>query len=754
MADYEAKTGTKEKKLSGPEAEAFLVDVRAKYDRAKEREDENIRLAYEDLEFASGHNYSQWPSDQRKKREEKGRPVVQINHLPKFIHQITGDIRQMRPSIKIVPVDSGADEKTADKIGSMVRYIENRSDASAIYFRSADSQVACGIAHWKVVTEYADSSTFNQEIRIAPIEDGVSVLWDPDASLPNKDDAEFCFEPVDMSRDAFESAYPDMQPGEFGDKAWGSASEWETDDHVRVAAYWVKKPTKKMLALYPDGRIDDVTDGDESALLFAQMQGARIEERESKKVCRYLLTWGNILEGPTDWPGRHIPIVPVIGEETRIGRKVIRNGIVRHAKDPQRMVNYFHAAHTETVALQPKAPFMVTETNVAKYQDRWETANTENDPYLIFMPDNLNGGQAPQRISPPVSSQGITDGLLMAVEDLKGVIGIYDAGLGNKSNETSGKAILARQREGDVGSFLYIDNFSRAVSRTGQIIVDLIPHVYDTERLIRIMGEDGKIDALHINKLVGRDEQGQDIYENDLTVGSYDVVATVGPSYTTRREEAKEGMLALLQAVPDIAPVIMDLVAKSQDWPMADDIAKRIRATMPPKILKMEEMEKQGMDPQQIQQALEQEQPPPNPEMIKVQLEAEKAKAEMGLKQADMQFKQQEAAQSGQLEQAKMAQEAQIEQARMEMEFQFRQAEIAQKAEAAQAELQAKIMLEREKIESQERIAMHTARVNAEIRAQEAEMNTVVKDRDSERRSETAKYAVDNKPEPAPKAKK
>jgi len=282
------------------------------------------------------------------------------------------------------------------------------------------------------------------------------------------------------------------------------------------------------------------------------------------------------------------------------------------------------------VALQPKAPFLVTETNVAKYQSTWEQANTKNFPYLPYEPDTRNGGAAPQRVQPPVSSQGILDGLAMAREDLRAVIGIYDAGLGRPSNERSGKAILARQREGDVGSYLYIDNFARAVRQTGNIINDLIPHVYDTERTIRIMGEDGKIDVMAINKMQGIDPaSGETVFAHDITAGSYDVVATMGPSYTTRREEAKDGMTSFIQAAPQTAPLVLDLIAKAQDWPMADDIAKRMRATLPPKILQLEAMEKAGATPEQIDQFLANEPPPPDPKLVKVQQDGELAIAKM-----------------------------------------------------------------------------------------------------------------------------
>ena len=222
------------------------------------------------------------------------------------MHQITGDIRQLRPSIKVIPVDSAADEQIADLRGGLIRYIENRSDASAIYFRAADSQVACGIGHWRVATEYADSSTFNQEIRIAPIEDGVAVLWDPDAILPTREDARYCFVPVDMSRNAFEAAWPGVTPNAFDDEGWAHNSSWLSDDHVRVAEYWVKKPAKKLLALGRDGAIADITGADDTVIARHRAEGARIEERDSALVCRYLITASDVLEGPEEWPGRFI----------------------------------------------------------------------------------------------------------------------------------------------------------------------------------------------------------------------------------------------------------------------------------------------------------------------------------------------------------------------------------------------------------------------------------------------------------------
>lgn len=618
----------------------FIAMALKRYDAGYSHERDNINWAYEDLEIRAGN---QWPEYAKKAR--KDRPTLTVNRIPQFVRQITGDIRMMRPSIKVVPVDNRGDVKTAEKLSGLVRYIENRSDARAVYTAAADSQVVAGIGHFRIETEYAASTTFDQEIRISSVEDGVAVIWDPNAKRPLRDDARWCHVPVDMSREAFEEAYPDASVEDFGKVV--NRGEWHNDDTVRVSEYWERRPEKKTLVLLPDGSIEDVT-GDETALA-RNVEGARVEERDSFCIYRSLITCAHTLEGPDKWPGAYIPVIPVIGEQVKIGRKVIRHGIVRFAAEAQRMYNYAVSAETEVVALQPKAPFIGTDVNVEDNPNDWLSANTDNLPVLTYKPDPRNGGIAPQRSQPPVTSQGLSEMIARTAEEMKAVIGIYDAGLGNRSNETSGKAILARQREGDVGSVVYIDNFNLAVQQAGRIIVDLIPHIYDTERMIRILGEDGKMDPLQINHKVqvqvGPDgmarhpQTGQvfpapagarpgdpmDVIGYDVTVGAYDVVMSTGPSYSTKREEAKEGMTAFIQAAPNVAPLVLDLVAKAQDWPNAEQFAKRLETALPPQIRAME-AEEGDMAP-----------PPPQPPSPEQQAAAAEAQAKTQQSQTDLQ---------------------------------------------------------------------------------------------------------------------
>ncbi|MCW5719334.1 MAG: hypothetical protein KIS68_16060 [Bauldia sp.] len=575
---------------------ALITEALARWERAEAREAENRRAAYEDLAFRAGE---QWPEDEAGRLEGEGRPALTLNRIPAFVRQVTNDIRLMRPSISVVPVDGDGDPKTAAVLGGMIRYVENRSDAQAAYFCGMDSQVVAGIGHWQVLTEYASERTFDQEIRIAPIDDGVAVLWDPDAVLPTRADAMWCFQPVDLTHAAFRERYPEAAASvaELNGEgtAASAASGWLGEDFVRVARYWQKRKTVRTLALMPDGSVQEVDTPEKVAK--AKKADARIEEREGFRVTHMVISAAEVLEPETDWPGRFIPIVPVLGEEVRIGRRVVRHGIIRYAKDAQRMFNYAQSAQVEAIALQPKAPWLVTEDNVKAYAAVWAEANAKPLPYLPYRPDPANGGAPPQRAQPAIASTGLSEMIAMAGQNLKDIIGIQDAGLGERSNEVSGKAILARQREGDVGMFTYVDNFTRAIRHTGAILVDLIPRIYDTKRMIRVMGEDGVVDLVPINQPVTDPDSGLVKVANDLSVGAYDVFVQPGPGYTTRREEARDGMLELAKMAPNLLiPLTLDLIAKAQDWPMADQIARRARTVIPPEVLAAEAAALAGED--------------------------------------------------------------------------------------------------------------------------------------------------------------
>ena len=264
------------------------------------------------------------------------------------------------------------------------------------------------------------------------------------------------------------------------------------------------------------------------------------------------------------------------------------------------MYNYWCSQEAEMLALAPKAPFIGYGGQFEGYEHQWKTANTTNWPYLEVNPDATDGQGGvlplPQRAMPPMAQTGLIQAKLGASEDIKSTTGQYDASLGMVSNERSGRAILARERQGDTGTYHYVDNLARAIRYTTRQIVDLIPKIYDTRRVARIIGVDGETKLAKIDPMQPepvreiRDETGvliERIY--NPSVGRYDVCVTTGPSYMTKRQEALDAMAQLLQGNPQLWAVAGDLFIKNMDWPGAQEMAARFAKTIDPKLLEDED---------------------------------------------------------------------------------------------------------------------------------------------------------------------
>ena len=609
----------------------LMTTARERYQKGVDDEQENRDDALEDLEFLAGE---QWPEEIRRERIEDGRPILTINRLPQYVRQVTGDIRQNRPSIKVRPADDVSDDKLADVFSGLIRHIEAASDAGIAYHTAAEGAAQCGLGHFRITTEYSAFDTFEQNIRIRRIKDHFGVVWDPQAAELTKEDARYCFVEESLDIETFRARYPDadLTGFDFQDQAtYAYLGDWITHETIRVAEYWTKELKPKTLALLGDGRTIFATKDDVLAESVISEDKVVTPIMKTRKVMvpeieMRIINGVEVLEGPFKWPGHIIPIIPVVGEEIHIGRKTVRFGVVRHAKDPQRMYNYQRSAQTEQIALQPKSPYTVTATNIAGYEDIWKQANTRNIPYLPYKPDKENNGAPPQRNAPPFRSEGIAAEIALAAEDMKATTGIYDAGLGARSNETSGKAILARQRESDVGTYTYSDNLARAIRHAGRILIEIIPKIYDTERVVRILNEDESGETIAINQRV-EDVDGATRVVNDISVGKYDVTVITGPSYSTKRMEAADGMIQLLQSVPEVGKVILDLVVRNLDWPGADEIAERLRKMLPPGLAEPRDDDEE--------EAAKAQPPPPTPEQIKMQADIEADQREQDRKDAE-----------------------------------------------------------------------------------------------------------------------
>ncbi|PAP94000.1 portal protein [Mesorhizobium wenxiniae] len=583
---------------------AALDDFQA----CEDAESTNRTTALADMTFSRLND--QWPADVAKQRQVEGRPCLTINKLPTFIRQVVNDARQNKPSIKVHAADSGADPATAELINGLIRNIEYASNADTAYDTATECAVSGGFGYIRVGMDYAYDDAFDMDITINRVSNPFSIYGDPNSRNADSSDWDKAFVVDRLSKEQFKAQYGDKAQVDWDDASWNDVStSWRDGDFVTVAEWWTREEVERPIFQLSDGSVHDMEamQSEQMQFLLSTGQIKVVRERQAKscKVTQRIMSGAEILE-TRDWPGRYIPIIPVYGDEFDIEGKRYFRSLIHNAVDAQRMFNYWRTASTELVALAPKVPYIGEQGAFDVDQERWNTANTKSHPYMEYK----KGALPPQRQPLDMgTAAGALQEALNASDDIKSIIGLYDASLGARSNETSGRAIMARQREGDVSTFHFIDNMSRAIRHTGRVLIDLIPKVYSGERIIRIIGEDGTQEAKPINKEYPQvdpktgqpmvDEQGQAIMAmHDLTAGKYDLTVTTGPSFTSRREEAAASMTEMVRAFPAAAPIIMPELAKQLDWPGADKIADKMEemasGQVPPELQKqMQEMQAQ-----------------------------------------------------------------------------------------------------------------------------------------------------------------
>lgn len=587
-------------------SEDVLTVARSRMTMAISAYSETRENELDDLRFFAGSpdNQWQWPADVLQTRGAvqgqtiNARPCLTINKLPQHVRHVTNEQRMNRPGIKVIPADDKADLDMAEVYNGVIRHIEYLSDADVAYDTACENQVSYGEGYVRILTEYCDETTFDQDIKIGRIRNSFSVYMDPMIQDPTGADARWCFITEDMTKAEYERMYPNAAPITtlmslgVGDQ---SISQWINQNTVRIAEYFYVEYEKARLNLYPGNQtaFDNTPEDRALRLVFGKPLRSRDSDRKRVRWCK--INGYEILE-ERDWAGSFIPVVRVVGNEFEVDGRMYVSGLVRNAKDAQRMYNYWVSQEAEMLALAPKAPFIGYGGQFEGYEQQWKTANTNNWPYLEVNPDVTDGQGAvlplPQRAQPPMASSGLLQAKAGAAEDIKSATGQYNASLGMTSNERSGKAILARQKESDVGTYHYVDNLARAIRHIGRQLIDLIPKIYDTERIARIIGEDGEPSTVKMNptqeepvkKIV--DQEGvviDKIYNPG--VGKYDVRVITGPGYATKRQEALESMAQLLQGNPQLWQVAGDLFVKNMDWPGAQDLAKRFQKTLDPKVL-------------------------------------------------------------------------------------------------------------------------------------------------------------------------
>ncbi len=576
--------------------DAKILDrARRRFDNCVSSESENRKEALQDRKFQAGE---QWPADIAAQRNWDKRPCLTVNKIPTFVRQVTNEQRINRPTINVSPVGDRSDPEVAKMYRGLIRYLERESHADIAYDTAFEQSASMGWGFWRTLTEFDAPDSMDQTIVIKRVKNAFTIYLDPSINEPDGSDARYGFITEMIPRHEFEEQYPDADPMSWTEAGAGDTfKNWVEQSRVRIAEYFEIDHEMRTLVALSNGHLGWKDELDPAIL--ADISAGRLEimrERESEvpAVKWYKLTAVQVLE-ERDWPGRWIPITRVIGDEIDIEGKTKLSGVVRYARDPQRMYNYAATMEVETVALAPKAPFVGAEGQFEGHEDKWLRSNTTSFPYLEYKPTTISGQPVPPPQRQPASAPAIGWQSLKqgAAQDMMATTGIrFDATLQERVVDESGRALRELRRSSDMGSYHYMDNLCRSLKHQGDIFIDLIPKVIDTKRMITILREDDTEEQVQIDPSAQKAYQetrnpqtGKVLKIFNPKFGKYGVTVTIGPSFATKRIEASESMMDFVRALPQTAQYVADLVAKNQDWPEAEQIAARLAKMLPPQLL-------------------------------------------------------------------------------------------------------------------------------------------------------------------------
>lgn len=593
----------------------LLEIAKKRYKLARDKDADARRERNDVLRFSI--LLEQWPENVKNKRlnaPNGARPCMVLDKTNQYVRQVVNDMRQNRPGIKVRGINDESDEEVAEVLQGLTRHIEDQSRADLAYDWASELAVRCGVGYFRVITDYINQESFDQEICIKRIIDNDCVVIDSDSTEPDGSDQKWGFITEAISNEDFEASYPKADVIDFDSDV---EQEWYGEKKIVIAEYFWLEPEEKELLALDDGSSMLREDyqkkyGSEDVKVGMSIPVPAVVKSRKVQVnqCKWAKLNGKQILERGEFPSHYIPIFPVIGNEGFIEGKRYLSGIVKAAMDSQRLYNYVRSAFTEAVTLAPKAPYIAAAGQIDDFPE-WEDANVENYSVLRYNPMAIGGTVvgAPQRQQFASVPTGLQQDMEICEQDIQSAMGMYKASLGQESNEKSGKAILARQKEGDTSTFHYPDNLARTIRHLGRVLVGMIPSIYDTARVLRIIGEDGTEDFAEINpdqqQAVSEqhDETGAVKKIYNIGVGSYDVTVTVGPSYNTKRMEAADAMTQILQGNPDLMQIIGDLYFKSLDMPFSDEIAKRMKTLLP---APLHEQEGQEPLPPQVQQQMQQ----------------------------------------------------------------------------------------------------------------------------------------------------
>ena len=564
-------------KKSGKDLEEFLRVMRARFVTIENAEGDIRKDALEDWKFRAG---DQWDEEIKAAREDDDRPCFTTNRVQAIIRHVTNEQRQQRPAIESSPIGNGSDVETAEVLQGVARHCELVSDADIAYDCAFEAMATGGFGYFRISPEYLSSKSFDQEPRFSRVLNPFSIYFDPSCKKSDYSDARYAFATDDVLKESYEEQYPGSELcglSEFsteGDRAPG----WIRGDAVRVAEYFYVEAEQRTIVKGTDGQVyfaDEIPAGVKVAR--DKKTGEPYTRETTIDTVYWCKTNGiELLEDEIEVACDFIPIVPVLGEEFIVEGRRHLVGVIRYTRTPAQMYNLWQSAMAETIALAPKAPWLATPTQIAGFERYWETANRTNWPYLPYNPDPKADGKPSRSFAePPI--EAITNALAHADQDIKNVSS-YDPSLALHGPEQSGKALLLRRQNSDQANFGFQDNMNRAVKHGARILLSMIQRVMDVPRIVRILNPDGTKDTVQIG-VPTYYKGARKLF--DLTVGEYDVGVASGPSYDSKRKEAAESIMSLVQSFPPLMQFCGDLLVRDMDWPQSQAIADRLKKMLP-----------------------------------------------------------------------------------------------------------------------------------------------------------------------------
>jgi hypothetical protein len=699
MADYSGSMKEPEEAKSGKKRarddEKILQEAQDRFARIQDDDKDNRDNYREDFHFTYTPG-KQWDDETRAKRTQWKESCLEFNQLKQFVHQVVNDQRQNRPGIRVHPGDGKASKEVAEIYQGLIRGIEYQSKAEAVYDNGYQQAVVGNRGWWRIGTEYESPTGFNQRIIIKPISDALTVYGDLDYQEPDGCDRNYVFVTQTVPKKEFERLYPDAEP-----VSWDTLdSRWMDSDDVLIADYYRRVCKKRTLVTMSDGAVgykDEMPTPPEGVTIVKE------RETDTYSVEWYTIGGGQIL-AEHECPGEYIPVICCPGDEFMIDGKRVYQGLIRHARDPQRMLNYGMTQQAAHLALTPKAPWVATVEQIEGYENIWKNANRE--AYSVLPYKHVEGVAPPQRTMGSTPDAGWLNWSQQQIGMIKSTIGMYENSLGQRGNEQSGRAIVAREKQGDMSTFHYVDNLSRAIALTGKIIVQWIPVYYDSERIVHTVGIDNTRKMVAINQpsvAPGPDGALQAIKLNDVTTGDYAVTVEAGPGYATKRAESAETLTQLVQAFPPLMQMAGDLVVRAQDIPDADAIADRIKAMLPPQVMQMEQAKEEGGKA-------------PDPRLMQAMAQKDAQLQQVG--QAAQQMQQE-------LQQLKSGAQEKLQAAQMDAQIRMRQMEQEAQMAMQKAQADAQAMIDKANIEAQ--IAIQKAMIEQETAIKKAMIDRMTK---------------------------